>query len=397
MPTYAITPGDALTSALVGQQDNRKSLSTQALSSGLQYFQDGKYEKAVSEFKRAVALNPESADAYTYLGNSYIKLKKYDEAIAAYKKPVILDQSSTDAKKNLANAYMEAEQYDNAEETFLKMAKQDPRSPYAHNSLGYLYMKTGREDEAVYEFQKVISLSPYDGNGYYGLGLAYNKQEKYADAVKQFQEAIRLKKDFAFAEADLGYSYIGLGEKEKAQKQVDILYDMNTDQSNALATELELSLQTPQIVDADVSESTFLSPLGPGTSVSILDSSLRTAGASKNFSMVFQFNQQMDIASVQNTFNWSISKAKGGTGGWYNNGVTINQDREIVIPPFATSVSYDPTTYQATVYFSVTQNANANAITDPSHWVFKFAGTDVSGNAMDSSADEYDGWASKPF
>ncbi len=397
MATYAITPADALTSALASQQDTRKSLSNSALGSGLKYYQDGDYEKAVSEFKRAVSLNPESADAYTYMGNSYIKLDKYDEAIAAYKKPVILDQSSTEAKKNLGNAYMEAERYDEAEDVFKQMAKQESTSPYAHNSLGYLYMKTGRNDEAVLEFQKVINISPYDGNGYYGLGLAYNNQGKYAEAVKQFQEAIRLKEDFAFAYADLGYAYIGLDQKDKAQEQIDILYDMNTDKSNALAAELELSLMTPQIVDIDVEDSTFLSPLGPFTSVSILDSSLNTANASKSFSMVFQFNQQMDIASVQNTFNWSISKAQGGTGGWYNNGVTVEPEREIEIPPFPTSVYYDPTTYQATVFFTISQNADANGLTDPSHWVFKFAGTDVGGYAMDKSADEYDGAAGKVF
>lgn len=397
MDISSLTPADALASALTSQQDNRKALANSALSRGLQNFQDGDYEKAAGEFKRAAAFNPQSADAYTYLGNAYMKLKKYDEAIAAYKRPVMLDQSSTDAKKNLANAYVEMERYTEAEDMFRQMAAQEPYSPYAYNSLGHVYLKTDRYDDAVYEFQKVINLSPHDGNGYYGLGLAYNKKEKYEDAVRQFQEAIRLKKNFAFAEADLGYAYIGLGQNDKAQQQVDRLNEINTDTSKALAIELELSLFTPKIVDIVSKDSTFLSPLGPRTSVSILDSSLGTPQASKNFSMVFQFNQQMDINSVQNTFNWTISKARGGTGGVYNNGATISPEREIVIPPFPKSVSYDPTTFRATVYFTVTQNAGANGLTDPSHWVFKFAGTDVGGNAIDSSADEYDGWAGTPF
>jgi hypothetical protein len=49
------------------------------------------------------------------------------------------------------------------------------------------------------------------------------------------------------------------------------------------------------------------------------------------------------------------------------------------------------------VYFRITQNATGDGLIDPQHWVFKFSGTDVSGNPMDSRGDEYDGFARKPY
>ena len=39
--------------------------------------------------------------------------------------------------------------------------------------------------------------------------------------------------------------------------------------------------------------------------------------------------------------------------------------------------------------FRVSQNANGNAVMDPSHWVFSFGGMDVSGRSMDPGADQY--------
>jgi len=47
----------------------------------------------------------------------------------------------------------------------------------------------------------------------------------------------------------------------------------------------------------------------------------------------------------------------------------------------------------ATVYFSVDQNATADATIDPKHIVFKFSGLDAYGKAMDASADEYAGFS----
>ena len=65
---------------------------------------------------------------------------------------------------------------------------------------------------------------------------------------------------------------------------------------------------------------------------------------------------------------------------------------EVTVPPIPESVTYDPTTYRATVYFSVSQNsAIADGTLDPSHLVFKFSGTDAFGNPMDSDGDEFMG------
>ena len=115
------------------------------------------------------------------------------------------------------------------------------------------------------------------------------------------------------------------------------------------------------------------------------------------FSMVFRFNQAMELVSVQNAMKWSISKAPGGAGGVYNNGVTLYPAREVEIMPIPLAVRYDPVTREATVYFRITQNATGDGLIDPQHWVFKFSGTDANGNPMDPRGDEYDGFARKPY
>jgi hypothetical protein len=160
---------------------------------------------------------------------------------------------------------------------------------------------------------------------------------------------------------------------------------------------VRLKLITPRIAYAVLNESSFNPLWGADAPLTWLDESLATPGASKVFTMKFQFNQPMDEVSVENALNWTIRKATGGDGGVYANGYLMNVARQVAILPVPISVTYDPTTYEATVSFKITQNAAGDGLIDPSHWVFRFAGTDASGNPMDPGGDEWDGSALRSF
>jgi tetratricopeptide (TPR) repeat protein len=384
---------DNLASILSSQKAQREQVAQYALARGLSLMQEKKYDRAVSEFKRAAAFNPEMIEAYEYLGKTYQITGKSKEAIEAFKSGVAYNPTSEKAITSLGNAYIEAKQYDEAEKQFKRLAMVAPTSAYPYNSLGHIYQVTSRFTDAEAQFKKVIKLSPRDANGYYGLGLALSKQKKYAEAIEQFEEAIALKKDFAYAFSDLGYAYIESGVREKAEGIVQILEDLDSN----LALELRLALYTPKISSVKPLDSTFPSVLGPRTPVSVLDASLITPNQTKTFSLTFQFNQAMDASSVQNSLNWFIYKASGGTSGWYNNGITIQPEKEILLSPIPSQVTYDPTKYTATIFFPITQNATGDGVIDPSHWVFKFNGNDISGHIMDPGGDEYDGFALSTF
>jgi hypothetical protein len=65
--------------------------------------------------------------------------------------------------------------------------------------------------------------------------------------------------------------------------------------------------------------------------------------------------------------------------------------------PLPLSVTYDATTYEATVTFRLSQNGSGNAKIDPKHLVFTFIGKDASGQTMDLTANSIDGYAQLPF
>lgn len=125
------------------------------------------------------------------------------------------------------------------------------------------------------------------------------------------------------------------------------------------------------------------------TPVSAMDSYLENAGASKLFTMQFQFNKEMDRESVENILNWSITRSsESGPAMAYNMNMGI-PSTEIGLQQYPTSVYYDENTWTATIRFNVTQNEDADGTIDPEHIVFAFSGMDADGNEMDEDFDQY--------
>jgi hypothetical protein len=283
----------------------------------------------------------------------------------------------------------------------------DPLNTLADYTLGILYTETDRFSEAETQFKKVAKIAPRDGNVPYSMGVLYNKMGRPEDAVTQLEKSLTLKKDFLSANYELGAAYAKLGQTDKAEAQLKILVA----KQSSLSNDLNFILNKPKMLYMDSSNSRgFNQILGARTPLWMLDPSLlSTPNATKKISVAIQFNNEMDVTSIMNPANWEISRAKNTEGGYYNNSMPTTGS-EVNIPKRPFTVTYNPQTRQANVTFIVkqnstidlTQDANGNfidkgATIDPAHLVFKFTGKDASGRLMDTSGDQIDGYAVKPF
>lgn len=384
---------DAVFSGALSAQSQRANLANYAIQQAARYLQNNNQDAALKEFKKALAFDSENYTAHQYIGNIYLSQGKTKEAIKEFKENVRLQPLSVNSLVDLGNAYVQDKNYADAEKSFKSASRMDPLNPVADYTLGHVYLNTDRLNEAEAQFKKAQKVSPRDGNVYYSLGMLYNKQGNYEDAVKNLETALSFKSKFPAANYELGVAYNRLGETDKAQQQLSIL---NSSDYN-LAKELKYEIDKPRIVSMDTSKSGgFVELLGAQTPLWALDPALLAPDSSKEFSVTFTFSEKMDIASVTTPTNWSITRAKGGEGGYYNNTMPVSS-QETSIPRFPLSVSYNSQTQEATIKFRLSQNAEGNATIDPNHLVFAFKGKDASGRSMDSSGDEINGYALKSF
>lgn len=386
------TAADALFSALSGRQAQMTALAQTALSTGADRAMKGDYEGATREFRRAVGLDSSSENvvkAYNLLATSYIQMGRTEDAIKAYKSSISMAPTDDTAHLQLGNIYFSQGRYNEAEAEYKTAVKNNPTSSTNLFSLGQVYLATDRSQQAESVFKRVIQMDPGQYGGYYALGQTYVKEGRQQDAVSEFQKVIGLKKDFYEVHVDLGSAYADLGDMSKADEELSLLNDNAPDLSSLLSGYMDKATK-PKILAA-YNVSGFTNSSGPGTAVSALNSSLSTPGASRLFNMVFLFTKEMDAASVQNPYNWSITRAAyGAAGGAYNWGMPT-PPTEVALSPVPVSIVFLPDSLSATVSFLVKQNASGDGTIDPSHIKFKFTGKDVYGNAMDASADEYSG------
>ena len=119
---------------------------------------DFDWPAAQRELKRAVALNPNSADAHRLYGDYLVQSGLFQQGISEARRAVDLDPLAVPMNSSLAMALYYAHQYDSAIEQFEKALKMDPNSGPALTGLGMAYLQVGHYEEAAALFQKTIAL-----------------------------------------------------------------------------------------------------------------------------------------------------------------------------------------------------------------------------------------------
>ena len=122
------------------------------------------WDKAVSEAEIGMALEPNSASAYSLLGMVLIYSSRYEESVQAYEKSIQLDPFTS---VNTLTGY--------------------------GNGLRMM----GRYEEAVATFKKLIQWRPDNLLGHIGLTGTYSMMGRYADAQAQAKEVLRINPNFS--------------------------------------------------------------------------------------------------------------------------------------------------------------------------------------------------------
>ncbi len=390
----AISPITAtgLFSHIGTQTAQLETQAQRALTRGVDLFIEKKYDDAIKEFQRAVSLAPNSSvviDAYKQIGRSYTQKNDSDGAIEAYKQAIKFEPNDDETRIALGNVYFFEKRYLEAQGEYSQAVRINP-SASNRFSLGQGYLASGNYNEAEIQFKRAESLEPNEPGGSYGLGQLYAKQGRVSEAIKAFQSAIDLKRDFWDAYVELGYVYADAGQLDDANNMVKSIGDADTNRGATLTA--YIYQKTPPKMVSVSSDGSFPTSLTRGTLVSVLGEYLANAESSQAFSIIFNFNKEMDSASVENVLNWSISRSIGtGLGDGYNFGLGI-PDTEVSVPPHPMGVHYDAASYSATVWFEVRQNAGADGTIDPSHLQFSFSGKDRFNQVISSEADQYTGF-----
>jgi serine/threonine-protein kinase len=174
-------------------------------------------ERAIAEFRRAIALDPNSALAYAGLADSYViawdnsylsAQEAYREGKANASKAIRLDEGLAEAHASLAVIYYFGAIWRPAEEEFRRALALNPGYATAHQWLALTMSTLGRHTEAIAEARRALELDPISPLQNAQLGQRLYLGGDYDAAVAQFRKTIALDPTFYFAHDLLGRTYI---------------------------------------------------------------------------------------------------------------------------------------------------------------------------------------------
>jgi serine/threonine-protein kinase len=165
-------------------------------------------EQAITFYRIALALRPESPNAHLDLGEALQEKGELDEAIVIYKQALQLRPDLAFARNNLGNALRSKGKLDEAIACFGEALRLKPAYAVGHYNLGLALMNKGQLDRAIASFNEALRLNPDDGDFYKDLGGALYRQNKLQEAEAAYRKAITLKPGDADAQTDLGATLV---------------------------------------------------------------------------------------------------------------------------------------------------------------------------------------------
>jgi serine/threonine protein kinase/Flp pilus assembly protein TadD len=175
--------------------------------------------KARAAAMRAVELDDLLAEAHVASG----KFQAGTGAEQEFRRAIELDPNNAEAHHALSLLLTYAKRFDEAITEGKKARELDPLSSIITTDLGVTYAFARRTDEAIELFARAHEMDPtlFVPLGY--LGFAQTMKGQYTEAVATFRRAIDVSNGAPNAKSHLAYALAKTGQRDEAQKLIDEL------------------------------------------------------------------------------------------------------------------------------------------------------------------------------
>ena len=193
------------------------------------YHYDWDWAAAEKELKRAISLNPRSAQSYTLYTHFLAGMGRFDEAQVQGRRALELDPLSVSTHFFLGWGAIYAGRADEAIQQYTKATELDPNNGWVRLFSGRAYLFKGNPQRAIEEMESAERLQPDDPLAQGFLGYAYAVNGRRPDALKVLQRLDDLGKRRFVSTIARVYIYAGLGEKDKAFEWLEKAYQERSD------------------------------------------------------------------------------------------------------------------------------------------------------------------------
>jgi tetratricopeptide (TPR) repeat protein len=211
-----------------------KDREEQYLEEGYRFFELGRFSDAVEYYDKAIAINPNNADAWLNRGYSLARLDRHAEAIAAFDRAIAINPNDANAWVNRGNSLCDNKLYTEALVSYDKAIGIKPDLLEALINRSKTLTELGRHAEANAAHDRVVAIDPdYEAiiddrppSKRVSLG-------RYEDAIQSWDKAIAINPNDVTLWTKRGDALRSLGKHKEAIASYDKAIAINPNDAEA--------------------------------------------------------------------------------------------------------------------------------------------------------------------
>ena len=186
------------------------------VQSVINLFTQGLFKNALVEVAQIQKIFPNSVLLYNICGAIYTELEQFDLAIENYKKALLIKPDHADAFCNIAIAEQKKGNLDSAIKGYKKAIEINPVHATAYYNMGVTHKAKGDLETAINYYVKAIEIQPSYAEAYFNMGNALEETGEVDKAIECYKQALRIKPDYAKSYFNIGNALRKKGEADKA-------------------------------------------------------------------------------------------------------------------------------------------------------------------------------------
>lgn len=220
--------------------------------------QRGDWEAAIRHYQSLTELEPGDLDLLLTLGNLYLQQGRPDDAISQYQRALLIEPDA-DSEADVAADSTNAEELHEAAATLERLVAKYPGVATFQVHLGDVYAKLGDDELAMNSYAAALTTQPDFLEATVKLGTQHLRHGRFVDAAQAFNRAVELNDRLVLAFVGLGMAQHASGQQREAAATLDLAASLEPSSTLLFseAARLHLAAQQPDHDDDDDADETL--------------------------------------------------------------------------------------------------------------------------------------------
>ncbi len=200
---------------------------------------NGDAQEAIESLQQLEGRHANAAGIHYSLGTMFGLQKRFGEAATEFRKALELDPNDADARLSLARSLLAQGEYADVLPALLPFVKAHPANAVAHSLLGFAYRGLEQYEPATRQLQIAVKANPDDGDIQFGLGVSLIHIGRPGDAIPHLQRAIDLQPDAEMPRLQMALALKALNDPKRSEEMYQQV--RQTQRTNLIGNQIALT------------------------------------------------------------------------------------------------------------------------------------------------------------